>query len=184
MSRSSGASWFSRAIDLSSIALLCAAIWVYAASRRPVAATPSPGALFRDSTMAALPVVNSRGEARDLVEGAGGKGVLIAVFRSDCPVCQRQKAAWGSLAFQATRRGILAVGLTAEPLGPNLSGYFPDSVPLELASLRDPTRFAAILQTEVVPTTILVQAGGRVVFHHAGLLQDADVSVLLSKINN
>ncbi|MEO5825118.1 MAG: redoxin family protein [Gemmatimonadales bacterium] len=105
--------------------------------------------------------------------GIGGnraKGAVIFLFRTDCPACQAQKSDWQVLANAARESGLDVYAITSETLSlPIVRNYF-DASTVEVAQFDDPASFARDLWAAVVPTTIIVTAKGRVVFHHAGVM--------------
>jgi hypothetical protein len=164
--------WQSRIIDGATVALLLAAAVLFFDARRggaqPQGAAPPP-ALERDSRVPAVEVTEGAGTRAALLGGAGQPGHLVLFFRTDCPVCARQRPAWADLAARARAAGWAVTGVTTEPLTDAAKGYL--GAGLRVVQMDFAT--AERLRTTVVPTTLAVSAGSSVLLHHPGLLSAA-----------
>lgn len=167
--------------DIATVVLLVCAIWMFLRGRHAGAATTSvaPVASLGDSTITPLVAVDVDGRSVDLFGTATDRPRLLFVFRRDCPVCQRQKATWQSLADSARVRGVDVVAITGESGSRELGKYFAPA-PITVLSASDQVALVDVLHTQYVPTTILVSGDRRIRFHHIGLLTLDNVKQLRS----
>ena len=157
-------------LDGLSLLVLCGAIVLYFTTRTGTAAPPQPGpAALRDSAFAPLRVEDSAGNPRLLVPDPRARGLLLYVFKSDCPACGLQRPEWERIARLARARAVQVAALTVEPLSPSVRNYF-GSAAIPAFRAIDPGAALAALQTALVPTTILVTDRGHIAFHAMGLL--------------
>ncbi len=180
MSQSSPArARFGLLLDGLSLLVLCGAIGLFFTTRRDSARpVPTlPAAPVRDSSFSALGVSDEQGQSSLLRPSPGGRGLLLLVFKSDCPACGIQKAEWVRLARRARERAVEVVALTLEPLSPPVREYF-GGAGIPVRRIADPGPGLSILQTTVVPATILITDQGRIAFHAIGLLDGARTSLL------
>lgn len=172
--------YFSLILDGLSVALLCAAVWLFW-DARATASDPLRSRYDGD------PTSGVRVKVGDTVPGfsvadpdeseipgllPGQKGHLVYVFKSDCPACAEQKAEWKHLAADVHSIGIRVVAYTPETLHSIVHGYFGDT-PLSVMRFTDMTAASAALDIRVVPTTFLLDSDGRVIHHHEGILPRA-----------
>ncbi len=114
----------------------------------------------------------------DARTGAGvsppeGRGSLLLVFRSTCPVCEDAVPAWNRLAA-GDEWEVTAVGLEdAVPAAAYVDRHMPG---LPVAVPADLDRFARRFRITVVPTTLLIDREGRLAARHAGPLEASVVS--------
>ena len=100
---------------------------------------------------------------------------LLLVFRSTCPTCERTAPAWNRLAT-SEKWLTTAIGLE-DPEG----AVTYASVHLPAARVAVPVdidRFTRRFRIGVVPTTLVIDRGGRLVARHAGPLEESDVEAL------
>lgn len=104
-----------------------------------------------------------------------GTAHLLLVFRSTCPTCERAVPGWNRLSRQAawttTAIGLESPESAARYAGKRLPGA-RTAVPADIE------RFATRFRIAVVPTTLVVDRGGRLVARHAGPLEESDIDVL------
>ena len=100
---------------------------------------------------------------------------LLLVFRSTCPTCERTAPAWNRLATSEEWR-TTAIGLE-DPEGAvtYASVHLPEA---RVAVPVDIDRFTRRFRIGVVPTTLVIDRGGRLVARHAGPLEESDVEAL------
>jgi hypothetical protein len=164
---------FSLLLDGLTLLVLCAAIgWFVLGRRPPAAAPPAVGSALPDSAFASFAVTDPAGRRSTLAPDPASRGLLLLVFKSDCPACGIQKSEWLRLAEVARARKVQVIGLTLEELTPAVRGYFADSR-IGLARIADPAAALAALHTTIVPATIFVTDRGRIAFHARGLLDPA-----------
>ncbi len=172
---SSGRARFGLLLDGLTLLVLCGAIGLYFTNRRGASPTlPTPKSL--DSAFAAFPVRDSNGHTSLLEPSGHARGMLLFVFKSDCPACALQKPEWIRLAQVARERAVDVVALTLEELHPAVRGYFGGAV--STSRIADPGAALASLQINVVPATILVTDRGRIAFHAAGVLDSVRTRAL------
>jgi hypothetical protein len=160
-------------LDGLTLLVLCAAIgWFVLGRRGSVAAPPPVVPGLPDSTFVSFAVTDPAGRRSTLAPDPGSRGLLLLVFKSDCPACGIQKSEWLRLAAVARARNVEVIGLTLEELTPAVQGYFADSR-IGLARIAEPAAALAALHTTIVPATIFVTDRGRIAFHALGLLDPA-----------
>ena len=104
-----------------------------------------------------------------------GAAHLLLVFRSTCPTCERAVPAWNRLSKRAAWT-TTAIGLESPETA---AGYAEDHLPEARAAVpRDIERFTARFRIGVVPTTLVIDRGGRLVAGHAGPLEESDIDML------
>jgi hypothetical protein len=161
-------------LDIASVGLLAVAVWLFW-SRRPAAEAPAalaavPSRIVPGAVLRPFEAVDSAGRVAPALASSGAR--LLLLFRSDCPACAAQRPEWEALARDAAAAEVGASALTPEPLTGAVAGYF-GGAPVEVRRFADAGRAAEALDLRVVPTTLLVDDGGRVVFHHQGILPPA-----------
>ena len=108
-------------------------------------------------------------------EPAGDAAHLLLVFRSTCPTCEQALPAWNRLA-RSSRWRTTAIGLETAGAA---AAYASERIPAaRVAVPRDPDRFTRRFRISVVPTTLVIDRGGRLVARHAGPLEEADLEAL------
>jgi hypothetical protein len=115
------------------------------------------------------------GEAPALIDAQTGDSLLfrrdshnlLLVFRSTCPTCQQTAPAWRRLSTSAEWL-TTAIGLE-DPEG---------AVTYSRVHLPATRRF----RIGVVPTTLVIDRGGRLVARHAGPLEESDVEALSGRM--
>lgn len=99
---------------------------------------------------------------------------LHLVFQSGCPACRDNLPAWRRLL--ARSRGVRALAVGLEPPEPALA-YVREQLSTALAVRPlDVNRYVRILRISVVPTTFLLDGGGRLVWRRAGRLSERDLA--------
>lgn len=102
-------------------------------------------------------------------------GHLLLVFRSTCPACARAWPGWKRLARDG-RWLVTAVGLEA---GEAAAAYVGRRLPsARIATPADVTEFTRRFRIGVVPTTLVIDRGGRLAARHAGPLEEPDIEAL------
>jgi len=167
---------FSLVLDGLTLLVLCGAVVVFFTNRRGTPAPNSSSAAVLDSSFAPLEVVDSAGHSTLLAPASGRRGLLLFVFKSDCPACALQKPEWLRLAFRARERNIQVIAVTLEEITDAVRGYWGPDVPA--AQIADPAGALKSLQISVVPATILVTDRGRIAFHAMGVLDQPRLRVL------
>ena len=162
-----GRARFSLLLDGLTLLVLCGAIGLYFTNRRGEASPPA-GVKSLDSAFAPFPVLDSAGHRSLLEPAEHARGLLLLVFKSDCPACALQKPEWLRLAGVAREKAVDVVGLTLEELNAQVREYFGGAIPSK--RIADPGAALNSLQITVVPATILVTDRGRIAFHAAGVL--------------
>lgn len=106
---------------------------------------------------------------------AGEAAHLLLVFRSTCPTCEQALPAWNRLA-RSSRWRTTAIGLETAGAA---AAYASERIPAaRVAVPRDPDRFTRRFRISVVPTTLVIDRGGRLVARHAGPPEEADLEAL------
>jgi len=155
--------------------VLCGAIGLYFTNRRGEASSP-PVTKSLDSAFAPFPIQGSDGQTSLLRPAVHARGLLVFVFKSDCPACALQKQEWLRLANLAREKAVDVVALTLEELNAPVRDYFAGSV--AASRIVDPGAALTSLQITVVPATILVTDRGRIAFHAAGVLDSVRTRTL------
>lgn len=141
-------------------------------------AAPKPG-----TVLPAFAVVDSAG-ARAMLLGAGEpRRRLLFVFKTDCPVCGEQKPEWMEIAELARRTGWEVDALTSEPMAPWVRSYFSTST-VNVLQLENPAEAGRSLGARVVPITVLLDKGGRVLSYDVGRLSPARSESLRALLMN
>jgi len=104
-----------------------------------------------------------------------GDGHLMLVFRSTCPACARAWPGWRRLARDG-RWMVTAIGLEAAEAAATYAGTRLPSARIAVPS--DLEEFTRRFRIGVVPTTLVIDRGGRLAARHAGPLEDPDVEAL------
>lgn len=164
----SGRARFGLLLDGLTLLVLCGAIGLYITNRRTSATPAPPIARSLDSAFAPFPVLDSAGHTSLLKPEGRARGMLLFVFKSDCPACALQKQEWIRLAQLAREKAVDVFALTLEELNPQVREYFAGAVVAR--RIADPAAALTSLQITVVPATILVTDRGRIAFHAAGVL--------------
>ena len=122
-------------------------------------------------------------EAPALVDAVTGDSLLfrqdahnlLLVFRSTCPTCEQTAPAWTRLSTSAEWL-TTAIGLE-DPEG--AASYARVHLPAaRVAVPADIDRFTRRFRIGVVPTTLVIDRGGRLVARHAGPLEESDIETL------
>ena len=122
-------------------------------------------------------------EAPALVDAVTGDSLLfrqdahtlLLVFRSTCPTCEQTAPAWTRLSTSAEWL-TTAIGLE-DPEG--AAAYARVHLPAaRVAVPADIDRFTRRFRIGVVPTTLVIDRGGRLVARHAGPLEESDIETL------
>ena len=173
---SSGRARFGLLLDGLTLLVLCGAIGLYFTGRKS-GAPPAPAvASSLDSSFAPFPILDSAGHSSLLKPEGRARGMLLFVFKSDCPACALQKPEWIRLAQLAREKAVDVFALTLEELNPLVREYFAGVVAAR--RIADPGAALASLQITVVPATILVTDRGRIAFHAAGVLDSVRTRAL------
>lgn len=163
-------------LDVLSLALLVFALVVfhhtYTARPRSASLPATVSSLRAGDGIAPLPVYAADGVKFTLLDAKDPGWSVLLAFRSDCPACAAQKADWMALAHEARSHGWQVAALTPEPLDKKVRGYFGDA-PVRLARVDRGSAAAGALGIRVVPATILVGPGRRVLFVGNGRLNPA-----------
>lgn len=169
---------FSLLLDGLTLLVLCGAIgWVVLGRRKPRSAPPPAAPALQDSTFVSFAVTDPAGRRSVLAPEPRSRGLLLLVFKSDCPACGIQKSEWLRLAAVARARNVEVVGITLEELTPAVRGYFADPR-IGLARIADPAAALSALRTTIVPATIFITDRGRIAFHALGLLDPVRTRLL------
>ena len=111
----------------------------------------------------------------DSVSLQPGAAHLLLVFRSTCPTCERALPGWNRLLRHGAWTAI-AIGLESPEAA---AGYAGERLPeARTAVPRDIERFTTRFRIGVVPTTLVIDRGGRLVARHAGPLEESDIDTL------
>lgn len=106
----------------------------------------------------------------------GGRQVLFA-FTTTCPYCRASIPAWKRIAAAAhdappSAPPAVAYGLVLDTSVAAVTKYVSENA-LPYAVARFPTRkLASLYRVQSVPATIVLDADGRVIFSHVGVLTD------------
>ena len=172
----------SRLADVAVLALAVYAIWSYLGSRQSSRATTTKpttvasGASRLDSIRVQIELVGATGPRQ--VPGPDQRATLLYFFNTKCPACLQQRAGWVSLANAARLHGTHVVAVTGEEASqPPVRNYFATPA-IELTQARETESIGRKLAVDAVPTTVLLDGEGRVLFHHEGEIGLAADSLL------
>lgn len=163
-------------LDVASVGLLAVAVWLFWSRGRgdgvaPPSAVGNASRVAAGSVLAPFSVTDTAGVVTPGV-AAGARGHVLLVFRSDCPACALQKPVWEALARGAEARGVRVVAYTPEPpVGP-VRRYFAGA-PVAVRGFTDAAAAGRALDLRMVPTTFVLDANGRVLLHHEGVMPPA-----------
>lgn len=167
-----GRSSLSRVLDIATLLLLAVAVWTLVTrgdqegSSETAASSPVDESV---TEVAALQVRSGAEEtAAPLASVAAPPPWLLFVFRSDCQYCAREKSTWKQLAPDSVSGDLPVIGLTSEPLGPEVVDYF-GSEGVEVFRV-DRQQLREKLGSRVVPTTIAVRDDRSIAFRAAGVM--------------
>ena len=171
-------SLLSIAVDVTTLAAIGGAGFLFLTSGRPDSTPAAGGAGIETLVGSVMPSVSVRdsGHGRDTLFTAPGTNTLVLVFRTDCPVCGVQKPEWNELARRASGVGWRTVALTPERITSEVAAYFALKT-IETFQVSDPSRLGQLGVTGV-PATIVVTAKGRIGFGRVGLLGPDGVDVV------
>lgn len=118
--------------------------------------------------------------ARDTLRLGQVGPALLLYYQSTCPTCARNLPAWRRLLDERPDGlGAVAVGLEAPTTA---LGYAREELPGAVAVRpADRARTTRLMGVEVVPTTQLVDGGGRLRWSRSGVLSAADVERILDR---
>jgi len=100
---------------------------------------------------------------------------LLLVFRSTCPTCERTAPAWNRLSTNGEWL-TTAIGLEDPDGAVTYAGVHLPAVRVGVPV--DIDQFTRRFRISVVPTTLVIDRGGRLVARHAGPLEASDVEAL------
>jgi hypothetical protein len=100
---------------------------------------------------------------------------LLLVFRSTCPTCERTAPAWNVL---STSEEWLTTAIGLEDPGGAVTYASVHLPAARVAVPVDIDQFTRRFRIGVVPTTLVIDRGGRLVARHAGPLEESDVEAL------
>ena len=100
---------------------------------------------------------------------------LLLVFRSTCPACERTAPAWNRL---ATSEEWLTTAIGLEDLEGAVTYASVHLPAARVAVPVDIDGFTRRFRIGVVPTTLVIDRGGRLVARHAGPLEESAVEAL------
>lgn len=150
-------------------------VFVYSRFLRP--SPPDPNHL-PDLEVAALPPVVTLG-GDSVAFPAAGHGVTLAYFfRTDCPACAQQKATWVEDAGRVAARGVPVYALTREEPDTLVQGYFKGTSVETI--VRVPPGMVERTGVVKIPTTVLYDSTGRVLFSSVGVMDGPTHARLLA----
>lgn len=168
--------------DVAVLALAVFAIWGYVGARESSRATTAgsgtvaTGAQRLDSIRAQIELVGATGPRQ--VPGRDQKATLLLFFNTKCPACLKQRAGWVSLAAAARSHGAHVVAVTGEEVTqPLVTNYFAVRS-IDVTQARETEVIGRQLAVDAVPTTVLLDGSGRVLFRHEGELGPVADSLL------
>jgi hypothetical protein len=130
-----------------------------------------PGETLRD----APGLLDAR--SSDPIALPGDSGHIVLVFRSTCAACARALPGWKRV-LEGTRWQVTAVGLEDPETAVS---YARAHLPGVRVSVPEDTRdFVRRFRIDVVPTTLVIDRGGRFAARHAGPLEEPVLEALSS----
>ena len=106
---------------------------------------------------------------------------VLLVFRSTCAACDRATPVWSRVAGWAGT-AVIAIGLEpAASAGRYAKSRLPGARPAVPA---DPRRFARLFRIHAVPTTLVIDRGGRLASRRTGPLEESDVAELRRRLDS
>ncbi|MGZ5477576.1 MAG: TlpA disulfide reductase family protein, partial [Thermoanaerobaculia bacterium] len=153
--------------------LMLAAIVVVAACRREQAVAPPP------SGPAMLPYTAQRldGSTFDIAKEKGNV-VLLNLWATWCGPCRYEIPELEKLHAKYAQRGFKVVGVSLDEGGAADVSPFLAEQKIGYPIVLDPTgKLAIMLRTSVIPTSILVDRAGRVIWKHFGVVSTSDAEL-------
>lgn len=168
-----------RLVDAATVGLFIAAVALLGSRFWPGADRP-PEVRSMEAELIGRPVPEFRVRWLSEVQGphpgpfeSGASSVLI-VFRSTCPACRASRPQWRILASRFPGR---VVAVTPEEQGPS-ADYF-GTTEIVMGQVVDWATVTASLPIKAVPTTLRIDADGRVVAAYIGTFTEERVEDLL-----
>jgi cytochrome c biogenesis protein CcmG/thiol:disulfide interchange protein DsbE len=155
--------------------LMLAAIVVVAACRREQAVAPPPP----PSGPAMPPYTAQRldGSTFDIAKEKGNV-VLLNLWATWCGPCRYEIPELEKLHAKYAQRGFKVVGVSLDEGGATDVNPFLAEQKIGYPIVLDPTgKLAIMLRTSVIPTSILVDRAGKVIWKHSGVVSTSDAEL-------
>jgi thiol-disulfide isomerase/thioredoxin len=99
------------------------------------------------------------------------KVVLLNVWATWCGPCRAEIPHLETMHAKYAKRGFEVVGVSVDEDGAAAVNPFLKDVPVRYPIVLDaPGKIAGLLQTTMLPTTVLIDRGGKIVWRHVGAL--------------
>jgi peroxiredoxin len=137
--------------------------------------TDPAGASLVGTRLSGIDVRDAQSNTRKF-EFVGQPGrVLVLAYRSDCPFCEQNSVNWRSLVARVQRRGRI---VTLSPDSVAKAGEWVRRHNVRVDEDLIPVDFPGVMQSwhlVGVPTTLVVEPGGKVIFSKVGVLSQPQV---------
>lgn len=128
-------------------------------------------------------ILDLAGDAVDSRSLIDGRPLLINFWFSNCQPCKREMPAL-QVAFRTYGDRVRFVGINAQD-SPAITRSFAEDLGIDYELLRDPNgEFVVANGVATFPTTLFVDADGRIVVQAAGELSTADIESALQELLN
>jgi peroxiredoxin len=159
-------------VGIRSALLICSLVWLAACA--PASTLPTPRA---DQPLPQAPVERLDGSQTTLGAALGGKIALVTLWATWCETCRDELAPLAKLAPLAEARGARVIAVDVGEPGTKVAAFVA-SHRIPYPQLVDPRyRFSDALGGRRVPTTLVVDHSGRIVYA-GGALDEAALSAL------
>ena len=110
--------------------------------------------------------------------GEKGKVVLLNVWATWCGPCRFEIPELGKLHTKYASRGFQVIGVSIdEGSAADVKQFVTDQKIAYPIALDQEGKIATLLQTSVIPTTVLVDKAGKVVWKHFGVVSTTDAAL-------
>ncbi len=153
-----------------------------AKSAAPVAGTAAPtGEAVVGSLMPEYSATTFEGKKFDL-GGERGKVVLLNLWATWCGPCRYEIPELQKLHDANAGRGFEVIGVSLDDGGADMVKQFAAEHKITYPVLLDPDgKLANIFQTSEVPTSVLIDRKGKIIWKQLGPITEADVKTLMDK---
>ena len=109
-----------------------------------------------------------------------GQPVVLNAWASWCPPCREEAPMLERVSKDLGSEGVQFVGIVSDDTVASASAY-AEEADLDFPHALDDGSFDAVYRVEVLPTTYILDADGRIVAKHAGPISEACLRVLIEE---
>ena len=152
----------------------CAAVAASVSMAVCLSAQVAPGAAF--------PPLGSAGLTGGPLPATAGKVVIVDFWASWCAPCKASFPSYSKLQAQYAARGLVIVAVSVDESADAYAAFVARMKPGFATLLDSKHALVAAVQVPTMPTSYLLDRGGRVRFVHAGFRGDRTVAELTTEI--